>query len=230
MVRSPLSKLSILPIAAASVALLSLHGCPDPAGVYDDFESKGEQYEGEVLADALVPDMALEGCPIELANCMMDGDYLLTLATQIDPSKPVQFRLTVSFDGETSMLDWSLIPVRQQCDGTPCATDDPRYREELAEGLIDPDPVSVDADGNFTIDFGTADVPGDGNAISGTPIQATLLLKGQIVGDQVMCGKFSGMLIQPFEFTLEEPENNFGTVFLEEGDTAGSVNAVGRCQ
>lgn len=230
MVRSPLSKHSLIPSALACVALLSLQACPDPAGQYDDFEGRAEGFKNEgpiVLADAEVPDAVVEGCPVDLDACVLDGDYLLTLATQIDPSKPIQLRLTVGHDART--VDWSLIPVRQQCDGTLCSTDDPTYREDLPDSVIDPDPVEVDDEGNFTIEFGRVTVPGDANAISGSPIVAELTLTGKVLGDRAICGNFYGMLFEPFEFTLTEPDNNFGVVYLPEDADIGGVTAVGRC-
>ena len=47
MVRSPLSKHSLIPSALACVALLSLQACPDPAGQYDDFEGRAEGFKSE---------------------------------------------------------------------------------------------------------------------------------------------------------------------------------------
>ncbi|MFN3202830.1 MAG: hypothetical protein ACE366_30840 [Bradymonadia bacterium] len=211
-------------------AMCGLHGCPDSAGVYDDFEGKAEQYEPVVLADADIPDMALAGCTVDPSVCEIDGDYLLTLATQIDPGRPVQFRVTATYDGDSRMLDWTLIPLRQKCDdGADCAADDPRRLEDLPDGAINPDPVLVGEDGSFSIDFGQATVPGDGNAISGSPIVATLILNGRINDDRSMCGNFEGALIEPFPFDLVNEMNNFGTTFLDEGVRAGEVIANDRC-
>jgi hypothetical protein len=94
----------------------------------------------------------------------------------------------------------------------------------LGETLEEPltvGPVPVAEDGTFTMDFGTTNVVGDANPITGRDIQATLVVSGQIRSADVVCGSVDGDLVAPFEAPLAG--SNMGLIRVSDGDFAGAT-------
>ena len=62
--------------------------------------------------------------------------------------------------------------------------------------------VDVAADGTFRAETGEISVVGLANAISGSDIRTSLVLTGQVRGDDYLCGLVAGCLIEPFTYDL----------------------------
>jgi hypothetical protein len=74
-------------------------------------------------------------------------------------------------------------------------------REFIGDPLVYDD-IAIDVDGNFEIDMGDVMVTGMANPVTGSDIEANLVVTGKILDVDTMCGELSGMLMSPLEFDL----------------------------
>jgi hypothetical protein len=131
---------------------------------------------------------------------VLDGIFLFALETSLGPDLPLQFVTTISNmvvaeDGSGATADFSFRPLSLN------QGDILNPRECLDEMLTFPG-VEFDAEGNFEIDMGLVMVSGIANPVTGSDIEATILVNGHIVHDNAMCGGFEGMLMSPLEYDL----------------------------
>lgn len=171
--RSPLLAVGLLPVLLA--------GCPSPSGEFNNFVGRQDKL------DLAVPEQDMP------AGMFSDisGQFLLTIATKIDPSKPIQFlmdnRVTLNGDGSAT-LDFD-VQALSAADRTPVGTKITRTS-------------TIAANGDLELAFGTVMVPGAANPISGSDIVGDFTLVGVIRSSDRYCGQLRGMLVMPFVLDL----------------------------
>ena len=195
-------------IAAAGLTL-SLTGCPDPEGAFEDFATRyddihkgtGGSGGGAGGGEACTP--ATEG--------ELDGHYMFTISARLSPKKA--FALDATFtthdDGAGGLTaDLDLQPLSKDDQTTPVGT------------VLSFTNLPVGADGNFTWDFGMVTLPGVANPITGSDVVTTLVLTGQLcAGDRAgfVCGEATGTITEPLMADLS-PGSGF-TMQAADGGT-----------
>lgn len=213
MLRKRLSTRALAHLGLSAGVAACLAGCPDPEARYDDFIENSAEERGKGDPDFGRPDMgdmSLE--PFDPAS--MAGSYMLSLATELDPGRPLVFRADVTVAGEVGSrtIELNLTPLRSWCGEARCAADDPTFREQLEPVIPSPGPVALSEEGEFVVDFGNIGAPGGANNISGANIAVNLKLYGQAASNGSPCGQIEGALTMPFPFDLVRERNNFGMV------------------
>lgn len=178
--------------ATAGLAF-ALAGCPDPEGALVDFTERYDEIHKTTSTGTGGGGGGAECIPTTEGEA--DGRYLFSLSAKLSPKKAIALDANLTThaaaDGLTADLDLQPLSGMDQMSpvGTPLSFT----------------ALPVAADGSFTWDLGTVDVPGEANPISGAPIQADLTLVGQLCGGDragFICGDATGMLILPFELDL----------------------------
>lgn len=232
MLESLMSKRSLVALGAACL----LSGCPDPQARYDDYleasaEERGKSNEpSDYFGEPIATD--------NVAKVEVAGTFMLALLTELDGANPLTFRadVVVSDASDPWTINLELRPLRAMCgegdDRARCTPDDPTYREVFEDAVITPDAavpyVDVDNVGSFEMTFTGVEVPGDGNAVSGSDIVADLVLYGETRGDTI-CGKVSGAVTSLGGYPLMRDQNNFGAVRAAEDADFAALTALTRC-
>ncbi|GMV40525.1 MAG: hypothetical protein AMXMBFR64_22410 [Myxococcales bacterium] len=210
-VRKPRRPVPLAVALAALAGLLSLSGCPDPEGRYEEFVKNTH-----ALRDISEPDTG--------AGTLTDvnGTFLLGIAPVISPTSVLQFTTVVTWtpnDDPTTggKLKFDLQPI------------------QVAPGQVTREPVGgiivgnadVAADGSFEMDLGEQDVTGLANPISGSDITATLKLKGKIRDSDTLCGTVEGDVTAPIQVGLNG--STFGMTRIESTAAADLPEPLGAC-
>lgn len=181
-------------IGSMSLALLAACG-PDAKGKFEEFIDESEPLldMGPMKED--IPPMK-EDIPTDPA-IDLTGTALLAISTTIDPDHPLQFLSTVTqrVEGDRVFLDFEL----QALSLTMGMVTTPRM--PVGDKLMYPDIEVVN--GKYTIDAGLTKVVGMANPVTGSDIEATLVLEGTVVDADFVCGTVSGMLMKPLEYDLK---------------------------
>lgn len=161
---------------------VALTGCPSPRGQFEEFVNRQESLDLSVAKRDMPSGMFSD----------ISGKFLLTVATTIDPSKPIQFitenRVTLNGDGSATLdLDiQALSAMGRMAVGNKIT----RSGQKIA------------ANGDLEIVFGMVMVPGAANPITGSDIVADLALVGTIRSADRYCGIIHGMLLMPLMLDL----------------------------
>jgi hypothetical protein len=126
------------------------------------------------------------------------GYYLFALETSLGPDLPLQFVTTVAYTAAAEgggMVDLSFQPLSLDQGATLMP------REYIGVALPFED-IPVAADGTFDVDMGLVMVTGAANPVTGSDIEATILVHAEIRDEDHMCGQFEGMLMSPLEYDL----------------------------
>jgi|GEM_PF-1764049 len=212
---------------ALSVAGLALTGCPDPQGEYDAFVERKKPFEVELPAGGgEAGGEAGTDVMIEQLPAIESGRFVFGLAPNLDPTKPMAFIADIVFELSEDRSEGKVISMT--LDPRTCVTAEDMNQLSAGEGILyaPSEPPVIDSQGNFVADFGTQNVPGAANCISGSFIEAILKLKGRVVSEDAICGKVSGELILPFAYPLT------GSTFAAkrlEGDSIVGVDVPGSC-
>lgn len=198
-------------IAACAAALLTVAGCPDPEGQYEEFLQNSQ-----ALRDVPVQDTG-SGTLTDV-----NGTFLLAISPVISPTSILQFTTTVTWtpnDDPTTggKLHFDLQPL-QVAPG--------KATREPVGGVIKGD-ADVGPDGAFVMDLGEQEVTGDANPISGSDIKATLKLLGKIRDSSLMCGTVEGDVTAPIQTTLNG--SSFGMARIESTATADLPEPTAAC-
>jgi len=121
----------------------------------------------------------------------ISGDFLLAIATTVDPGKPLQFIATsavTEVDGAPS-LAICLQPLTLTL-GTVSGPRLPVGEPLCFEG------VAI-VDGGFELDMGTVMISGAANPITGANIVVSLILDAEIKSDDLYCGTVTGEVAEP---------------------------------
>jgi hypothetical protein len=143
-------------------------------------------------------------------DSLPDATYLLAIETSLGPDLPLQFVLDVfnlvpTNDGATA--DFVIQPLSlQQGQTTP---------GECIGVPLEFEGVTFDIDGNFVLDMGLVMISGEANPITGSDIEATIVLHGHTVEPDAMCGDMTGMLMSPLEYDLAG--STFAAIPLADG-------------
>lgn len=237
MVRSPLSKHSRLaPLAV--LAGLTLAGCPDPEGTFDEFmERRAEGTAGQMAAggaggeagggtggEAPVGGSGGEGAGGHVMQCEdlwdVTGQYLFSLSTFIRPDRPMVFGAKVTYtaaaaptDAEAGSIALTLQPLYCKASSGP----EPECTRQNVGGPLPTFTFPVGKNGKFRADLGELTVNGDSNPITGRDITATLVLVGS-VRDKEICGGIEGEVTSPIQSALTPEDSSFGTTWVGELD------------
>lgn len=213
-----LSKRSLGTLACAT-ALALLAGCPDPDGRFDEFVERsrigsaggtGGSHGGGEVAD-------------------LTGRFLLTLATILNPTKPLFFEATAKMTlgpndtcpAGACTLDLEIQPLSNA--GNPRAKIDKCAAPfEPVGDVIVLKGVEVGPDGSFRAEFKDATVPGCANPISGGDIVApSLVLVATTRNADLFCGAVEGRVTHPTAVDLMG--STFAAVRLAQGESPAAV-------
>ena len=175
-------------ILAISV-LFIMSACPDPQSRFDHFLDRRAPYimnEQDQMSSIMQDEIP------EITT----GDFFFGLTSTIDTEKPIAFIASATFQLSEDRMGGQLTALSLQARSCDDIT------VEVGEPIVLEKTVEIAADGTFAIDFGRQLVANDANCISGSLIEATIQLQGQITSPDTFCGTVTGDLIQPFEYTL----------------------------
>jgi hypothetical protein len=189
-------------VACAGFTAISLAGCPDPAGAFEEF---GERYE-EVnpTTTTTTTSTGPSTCPLPEPGAA-DGQYFFTL----DPKPLVSgtpFTLlatvTTTASGDGLSVELVMQPLSKTDRKTPTGSPLPTFT-----GL------AVAADGSFEWDLGEVTFPGEANPISDSEVVATVQLQGSLCDSEpaesgshagFVCGSATGLVTKPLtDFPLD---------------------------
>ena len=189
-------------LAFLSLAAVLVGGCPDPEARLDEFleSSKAER-------DLPPP-------KDDLGSTLADvsGTFLFALDPVINPGLPLQFFCTTTLtpDGAGGgILTMNMQPLSLDKGSTTMP------RQPVGEALLIEN-IMVSPEGAFSLDLGEVMVIGAANPITGSDIVATLTVEGFIQDENFFCGKANGMLIAPFEISLDN--STFGASRVDSID------------
>jgi hypothetical protein len=194
--------LTHLRLGLLSLPLFAL-GCPDTEARYNEFidatkdqrltaadESGGSESE----TSGTTPDLPDEGLD-------MSGTYLLALETALGPDTPLQFVTTIEEtlnpDG-SGVATFTFLPLSLNVGSQT----EPRECDPCMDGGLVFNDIQISAAGEFTIDMGLVAVCGGSNPVTGSDIEATLVIEGHIVHVDALCGDITGMLMSPLQADL----------------------------
>lgn len=198
-------------VALAGFAAISLAGCPDPAGAFEDF---GERYE-EANPSTTTTSTGPGTCPLPEAGAA-DGQYFFTLSSNLSPGTPFTLlaTMTTTASGDGLSVDLVMQPLAKTDRKTPTGSELPPFN-----GL------AVAADGSFEWDLGEVTFPGTANPISDSEVVATVQLQGSLCDSEpaasgshagFLCGTATGLVTKPLtDFDLTG--SNFTMQLVEGG-------------
>jgi hypothetical protein len=210
-------RLVLLGAVALSAGLAAV-ACdnPDPQGRYDEFVdgTSDKRVGGDDNSSA----NNAQGSRVDFS-----GSYLLAISPAFQPDKTLLFGTTVTVDTTANTVDISFQPLKTD---TEVGTTDPRpdARAPVGEALVASD-IPFEEDGTFELELTDAMVAGEANPISGSPITATLILRGTVTAEDAFCGRVAGGVTAPAMLPLDG--STFGAVAAE--DFAGVTPAV-KCE
>lgn len=193
--------LSHLRLGLLSLPLFAL-GCPDTEARYNEFLDGTKDQRPTTAAEE--EDSGSEtGTPTDLPDegINMSGTYLLALETSLGPDTPLQFITTIDEtlnpDG-SGVANFTFLPLSLAVGSQT----DPRVCDPCMDGGLAFNDIPISANGEFTIDMGLVTVCGESNPVTGSDIEATLVIDAHIVHADAICGDITGMLMVPLEFDL----------------------------
>jgi hypothetical protein len=194
-------------LLAATVLLCA--GCPDPEAKFGEFVDNTKDDRDFVPVQ---PD-------IMPATADISGQFLLAVTPKFAPGTPLQMIATNTLmtDGAgNTILSSSMQPL--SLDSLKVTTPRMPVGDPLMQEMI---PV---VDGAFTIDTGMVMFPGEANPLTGSPIVASLVLSGTIVGTDFYCGTITGTVTEPIMQDMEG--STFAAVRLQATDPASLPKMV----
>ncbi|GEM_PF-1005042 len=210
-----------LSVVGLGAIVFTLTGCPDPEARFNEFLDATEDdrpvaEEGGSETNDDGSDTSSDG----LTD--MTGVYLWALETSLGPDAPLQFATTVDMvvaeDGQSAVADFSFQPLTLDQGSTL----DPR--EFIGDPLVYTG-IEFDASGDFEIDMGVVNVAGAANPITGSDIEATLVILGRSVHATALCGTLEGELMSPLVFDLAG--STFGAIkLLDDGSDPETLPTV----
>lgn len=168
MVKTVSTRISLVSLSA--VASLTLVGCVDARGDYDDF--------GDRLVDAGSGDVDGE---VVSELPAVDGEWFLAVRPNLPEDRIIQFRATIDLTpvtANTGLIDVSAQPL-SVADQTAVGSAFVALEQEVGN------------DASFDAPFiGT--LPGAANPVSGTDAAVDAILVAQLRNDNFMCGELTG--------------------------------------
>jgi hypothetical protein len=211
--------LAVLGLVASASAAACI---PDPKGDFEDYRDKtaglGEKDSGPADVQALdtkPPDTATEALYV--------GVCVTALAAK-DPAQALRFYTETKYTPGTGGADGKVTMIVSPLQGwdkakndyiTPTAVSKANIR---GPAITVPDVPVKAADGRFTANLGTINLPGEANSISGRDaVIVTAVLDGKFgVGE--FCSTLGGNLTVPYAYTFNPKENTCLFIKVNEGD------------
>jgi hypothetical protein len=182
--------------------LLIAVGCVDPAGRLEEFYDRSEPLRVTVQTGECVERLDIS------------GDYLLAIATVVNPSAPILF--AADFDIDTASEPWGLTLTLQPVSYTD--------RSNVGTALVAEGTIA--SDGTFSLDYGEITILGAANpVVPGVDAVAALLLDGCTNSLALSCGNIGGSIIAPAQLPLTG--STYGAVAVD-GDFA-TVAPISAC-
>jgi hypothetical protein len=155
---------------------------------------------------------------VESGECVerldISGEYLLAVATVVNPSAPILFSADFAID--TTSDPWGLTVTMQPIS----------YTDRSDVGAAFTASGTVNGDGTFSLDFGEITVLGAANpVVPGVDAVATLLMDGCTNSLTFSCGNIGGAIIAPAQLPLTG--STYGAVAVD-GDLA-TAEVVSAC-
>lgn len=195
--------------AAVTASTLVLVGCPDTAGVFDDFVDRSEPFRK-------APSAGECGGPVDLS-----GTYLQGVEVAIDRTKPLRFKVDVDID-----LTANTITYAMQALAVPPNNGDTPPGTPVGEIYTATSPIAP-ADGKFTLAFGTIIVPAAANPILPAAVTADLTFDGCTSTPAFSCGTIKGEITDPAKLPLDG--SSWGLAPLADGVDPMSITLVSSC-
>lgn len=172
--------------------LVTLSGCPDPQGSFDEFGKRYDKINGGGSSSASTG--VGGGCSAPMAG-ELDGDFLFSLSAKLKPKKAIALlmKVTTTDSGGTLMMGLEATPLSGMDHMTP------------VDAPITIAPFAINADGSFDASLGTITVNGEANTITpGSDIVATVNLQGRLCAENpdFICGTVTGMVTMPITLDL----------------------------
>lgn len=179
-------------VGLAAAAVTCLAGCPNIERDLEDFEAR----------QAANPPPKVEVACGEAAT-EVEGTFLFAMATELGPTKPLVFLTEVTTEADG--LSFTFQPLAAADRKTPVG-----------------DPITVGGyaiteEGTFEADLPVLKVPGLGNPITGTDIEADVALEGAVCAD-ALCGGFIGKVLKPITYDLTPGKNTFYMERVPDGE------------
>ena len=218
---------------------LSFSACPDPEGKYDAFNDRYTDRKNEILE---AREMEMPGGMAGGGEMMggveeqlpipqiTSGSFLFGLAPNLNVDKPMVFvadvQIEVNEDGSAGQI------ISLNLDPRTCV--DLNVSAGEAVVFMPDSPSIIDAQSNFSADFGRQIVAGTANCISGSLIEAEIQLDGKVVSEDSLCGEMNGMLFRPYpadlgysEFTMER--STFAAIRLQGDEDLSTITVPKNC-
>lgn len=144
----------------------------------------------------------------------ISGDFLLSIATVVNPSLPLLFAAT--FDVDTTGDDWDVTLTMQPLSYTD--------RSDVGEPLVASGAIA--SDGTFSLYFGEIAILGAANpVVPGVDVAAELLLAGCTRSLTLSCGNIGGNIIDPAAIPLAG--STYGAIALD--DDLATAEVISAC-
>lgn len=206
--------------AFASFALASALGAaciPHPADDFKDYEDKTVEQRKVVPKDAGPPPDAAP--PVQA----IEGVYFGTCFSQLAAGRTdrvLRFYTVTKFTPSPTggALTLEITPLKLPTTPTDAKTGTFGKAATVGAAFKVTD-APVDSKGVFTAAFGTVEVPGAANPISGRDIRIdTTVFKGRFADPAKFCAQLSGQVVQPVQQQLDAPANICLFLAAKEGD------------
>ena len=218
--------------SALTLSTIAIACIPHPKSDYEDFLERTAHLkpDAEVVDasfDARPPDEAEEG--------LYAGICVSTLAAK-DPRQALRFYTQTQFTPGASegsltltivpLLGWD-IPAQgpispetiARSEARCCPASPPCNRSETDCAGYSSSEAAVASNGRFTAEFGTIQLPGEANSISGrAAVIEGVKLEGLFGAGERFCAGLGGQLTVPYGFTFDPRQNTCVFQKVNEGD------------
>ena len=211
----------LLTAALALAIPMSVTGvaCVDPKGDFDQYNDRTTGFRETKLVDASIPETAP---PTESFKGLYFAACLSTLAAgRID--RVLRFYTELEFTpdatGGTGKLKLKLTALKLGANNGPPAT---VGADQKVGTTLEVDTTTTAA-GVYAASFGTANIPGAANPISGRDIIVEMTsLPGRFAKEK-FCSQLIGHVVQPTDIQLEGDSNTCLYLPVKEGDPTPAI-------
>lgn len=201
----------------ASVAALGL-GCDTP-----DTQGRFDEFAGNTVDDRKTPDTGMDVEEPMGSRVDFSGTYFMAVEVAgVGVGRPLYLQADVVVDLEANTIDMTLQPLKTDVDAANGEVRaDPRT--PTGDALSFPG-IEFLEDGTFVADLGHVEVDGMANPLTGSFIEADMVLHGTVASTEVFCGSVSGAVTVPADIPLAG--STFGVV---KGTEFADITPMSRC-
>ena len=204
-------------LAATVVTVAVACDTPDTQGRFDEFAANTvDDRKGPADTGMDIPEP--EGSRVDFG-----GTYLMAVEVAgIGAGRPLHLQADVTVDLETNTIAMTLQPLKSDVDAQ---TQEVRADARTAVGAaLSFENIAFEEDGTFVADLGHVEVEGEANPLTGSFIEADMVLHGIVANAEVFCGSVTGMVTVPSNIPLEG--STFGVV---KGTEFATVTPMSTC-